>query len=167
MSETQVAGDQRPERAGPVGRALRIAVGVLLIVNVAGFYANGSVAFVIRTAAIGAALFAIYVVMHRFFLAHPAAGAARWLASVMALVPVVFAYVLGMSDGPIFGSGAGQVGALTFLAISLILAGVRGDRGCEVMALPNALFGRPCHLACIVFSPLDSVEKRRSARSGP
>jgi hypothetical protein len=63
--------------------------------------------------------------------------------------------------------GAGQVGALTFLAISLILAGLRGDSGCEVMALPNALFGRPCHLACIVFLPLDSVEKRLAKRTGP
>jgi hypothetical protein len=144
-----------------------MAVGMLLIVDIAGFYVRGPAAFTIRAAAIAMALLAIYVVLHRLLRGRGGAAAGRWLASVVAIVPLVGTYVLGLGNGPVFGSGAGQVGALTFLGISLIVAGIRGDIGCEVMALPNALFGMPCEMACLVFSPVDRVEKHLSARNGP
>lgn len=167
MNDTSRTGDRGPERPGAVGRVIRLGAGVVLIVGMARYIASGSGSFALRAASIAAALFAIYVLMHRVLSRHRGAGAARWLTSVIALVPVVLAYALGLGKVPIFGSGAGQVGALIFLGVSLIVAGFRGDSGCEVMALPNALFGRRCHLACIVFSPIDGLEKRLSARKGP
>lgn len=167
MNETTRSGDRGPERAGPVGRAIRLGVAAVLIVDTARYVAGGSSSFVLRATSIAAALFAIYVLMHRLLSRYPGAGAARWFTSVMALVPVVLAYLLGLGEGPVFGSGAGQVAALTFLGVSLIVAGLRGDSGCEVMALPNALFGRRCHLACIVLSTIDRAEKQLSTRRGP
>jgi hypothetical protein len=64
-----------------------------------------------------------------------------------------------MGGGLIFGAGEGQLGALTFLGTSLVIAGLRGDPGCEIMAVPNALSGSKTHLACLVFSPVDRVER--------
>jgi hypothetical protein len=166
MNETSRTGDRGPERPGAVGRTIRLGLGVMLIVDTARYFASGSSSFVLRAASIAVALFGIHVLMHRLLSRHRRAGAARCFTSVIALVPVVLAYALGLGEGPIFGSGAGQVGALVFLGVSLIVAGFRGDSGCEVMALPNALFGERCHLACIVFSPIDGLEKRLSARKG-
>ena len=37
---------------------------------------------------------------------------------------------------------------------------VRADGGCEVMAIPSLIFGRYTHLACIVFSPIDWLERK-------
>lgn len=73
-------------------------------------------------------------------------------------------YALGMGDGPIFGAGIGKLATLTFLGISLVVAGVRGDLGCEVMAVPNMLARRDGEIQCLVFTPVDRIEKRLADR---
>jgi hypothetical protein len=49
---------------------------------------------------------------------------------------------------------------LTFLLVSLVIAVLRGDAGCEVMSLPALLFGRGTSLPSILFSPIDWLERR-------
>ena len=44
--------------------------------------------------------------------------------------------------------------------VVLVLAGLRSDAGCEVMAIPGLVLGRRTHLACIVFSPIDWLEEK-------
>ncbi|MGQ0736976.1 MAG: hypothetical protein ACT4QD_25410 [Acidobacteriota bacterium] len=87
-------------------------------------------------------------------------GVPGWLGAILALVPLVVVYILGFGGGPVFGKGEGQLGALTFLAVSLVLAGWHRDAGCEVMTIPNAVFGRQTHLACLFFLPIDWLERR-------
>jgi hypothetical protein len=128
----------------------------------ASFYVNGSAQFVWRSAAVGAALVAFYMLLHRLVSTRPA-GFGPWLGPIIALVPLVLVYVLGVGGGPIWGAGEGQLGALTFIGLSLVVAGLRGDRGCEVMAIPNALTGKNSHLACLLFSPVDRWEQRSSS----
>ena len=82
------------------------------------------------------------------------------LGAVLAFVPLIVVYGLGLGDRPLFGHGEGQLGALTFLATSLVLAGLRGDPGCEVISIPNTLFRKHTHLICLFFSPLDCLEKK-------
>ena len=74
--------------------------------------------------------------------------------------PLVALYVAGASQAPILGRGVGELAALTFLGISLVVAGVRADPGCDVMAIPGALFGKHTELPCLVFSPLDRLERK-------
>lgn len=147
--------------SGPIGRVSRIVVGVLVLGSITGFYFNGSGQFALRSAAVGAGLIVIYVLLHRLVATRPG-SVGGWLGSVVALIPLVLVYVLGINGGPIFGAGEGQLGALSFLGVSLVLAGLRGDSGCEVMAVPSALSGKPCYLFCPVFSPIDRFEQRKS-----
>jgi hypothetical protein len=49
---------------------------------------------------------------------------------------------------------------LTFLGISLVVAGLRAAPGCEVMAIPGLLFGKHTEPACLIFSPLDRLERK-------
>jgi hypothetical protein len=87
------------------------------------------------------------------------------LGAVVALGLLVALYVAGASGLPILGHGKGQLAAVTFLSISLVVAGVRAVPGCEVMAIPALLFGKHTELACLIFSPLDTLERRlRSKR---
>ena len=65
----------------------------------------------------------------------------------------------------LLGGPFGEVGGLTFLAASLLLAGARADAGCEVMSIPGLLFGRRTHLVCIALSPVDWVERRLNRTS--
>jgi hypothetical protein len=66
-----------------------------------------------------------------------------------------------------FAGGAAALAAITFLGLSLIVAGVRAVAGCELMAIPNLLFGTDAELACLMFSPLDRLERKlRMKREG-
>jgi hypothetical protein len=95
-----------------------------------------------------------FVVSRRIVRFGPCSGAVVGLALLVAL------YLAGVSRSPIFGHGKGQLAAVTFLGISLVVAGERAVPGCEFMAIPNALFGKDAELACLIFSPLDSLERK-------
>ena len=71
-------------------------------------------------------------------------------------MPTAFVYALG--------GGPGKLGSVLFIGISLILASVRADGGCEVMAIPDLLFGTRTQLVCIAFSPIDWLEARLCRR---
>jgi hypothetical protein len=69
-------------------------------------------------------------------------------------------YVAGASQAPILGGGKGQLAAVTFLGVSLIVAGVCAVPGCELMAIPSVLFRGHTKLAYPIFPPLDMLERK-------
>jgi hypothetical protein len=156
---------EQPRRAPPVGRALRLLLGLALTVYVAPVYLRVGVPLAVRAVLLVVGLIGLYSLIHvlasrRIVAFGPGVGV------VVGLVPLVALYVAGASAVPILGRGAGELAAVTFLAISLVVAGVRADPGCEVMAIPGALFGKRTELACLVFSPLDRLERKlRSKRA--
>src|SRR6266700_2176808 len=76
-----------------------------------------------------------------------------FLGAIVANGLLVALYVAGASGLPILGHGKGQLAAVTFLGVSLVVAGVRAAPGCELMAIPGLLFGKHTELACLIFSP--------------
>ncbi len=143
----------------PIGRALRFGVGLLLIASVIPFYLQGTIAFMLTSLGVAAALVIFYILVHVLVSRYwPRLN--RWLGAGLALAPMMAVYVFGFGGGYIFGAGEGQLDVLTFLGVSLLLAGVHGDLGCEVMTIPGLVFKPHTHLACIVFSPIDWLEQR-------
>ena len=49
-----------------------------------------------------------------------------------------------------------------YLGFSLLIAAIRGYRGCEVMAISNWLTGRNDQVGCVIFSPIDALEIKRT-----
>ncbi|MGH7542650.1 MAG: hypothetical protein ACREK7_01815 [Gemmatimonadota bacterium] len=136
--------------APPVGRVLRGLVGGLMLFPV-GMALLESPARVPSVAAVAVGLAGLYLFFHlavRFFT--PAID--RWLGAVLAIVPASAVYLLG---GP-----AGRLGTLGYVGVSLLLASLRADPGCEVMSIPGIVTGRHTHLVCLLFSPLDWLELR-------
>ena len=84
--------------------------------------------------------------------------------AMVALGLLVALYAAGGSGSLIFGHGEGHLAAITFLGVSLVIAGVRGNPGCELMAIPGVLFGRHTELPCLIFSPLDSLERKLESK---
>ncbi len=82
----------------------------------------------------------------------------RWVGAVLALAPLIAVFVTAGAPG--------QVGAQTFLGLSLLLAAWRADAGCEVMSLPGLLTGQRTHLMCLLFSPIDRLEARFTSHQG-
>jgi hypothetical protein len=155
---------QQPRQAPPVGRALRILLGLALIVYVVPVYFQVPVRLTARVLLLMLGLIGVYSVIHivvsrRIIVFGPCLGA------VVAAGLLVALYVAGSSGLPILGRGKGQLAAVTFLGVSLVVAGVRAAPGCEVMAIPSLLFGKHTELACLIFSPLDRLERKlRSKR---
>lgn len=49
-----------------------------------------------------------------------------------------------------------------FYGISMLVAAVRGYAGCEVLAVSNWLLRRDDQIGCLLFAPIDHLDRRRS-----
>jgi hypothetical protein len=99
------------------------------------------------------------LISQRIFAFDPCLGAIAASAFLVALC------VGGATGLPIIGHGVGELSAVTLLSVSLLVAGLRASPGCELMAIRGLFFGKPSELPCIIFSPLDKLERKwRSKR---
>jgi hypothetical protein len=113
--------------------------------------------FNLRMLAAVAVMTVLYAVVH-FVVGRYGAHLNRWLGAAVAVTPVVFLFALG---GPV-----GRVAAVAYIGVSLSVQAIRGDGGCEVLAIPTLAFGRRTHLMCLLFSPIDWVEKHLTGPGG-
>src|SRR6516165_7213837 len=148
------------------GRALRILLGLALILYVAPVYFRiparvAIVSLLLVLALIGVCCLIHVLVARRVFSAGPGVGAVVTSGLLIAV------FIAGSSGLAIVDHGKGQLGVITFLGLSLIVAGLRAVPGCEVMAIPNLFLRKNADLPCIIFSPLDQLERKlRSKRNG-
>jgi hypothetical protein len=86
-----------------------------------------------------------------------AALAARRLSSAAMVLAVVLAGATALT----FVTPVDAPAIWLFLGASMIVAAIRGDAACEVLAVGNAILNRRGGVACILFAPVDAVEARR------
>jgi hypothetical protein len=140
-------------QAPPVGRVIRFLIGVALVIVMIPIYARVGFQFLLGTALLIVGLLVAYILIHAL-VSHP------WLGSILASALLVLVYLFGGYHGLLLGRGEGRVAAVTFLAVSLLVAALRGDAGCELTSIPSALFGQHSRLVCLVFSPIDWLERK-------
>jgi len=150
---------KQPRQAPPVGRALRILLGIVLIVYVTPVYFQVPVRVAVGSLLLMLGLIGAYSLIHISVSRRIAPFGPR-LGAVVAAGLLVALYVAGASRLPILGHGKGQLAAVTFLGISLVISGVYALPGCEVVAIPGMLFRKHIELACLIFSPLDKLERK-------
>ncbi len=156
---------QQRRNAPLVGRVLRILLGLVLTAYVTPVYFQVP----LRTAA-GAWLLILGLVgiysLINIVVSRRIVAFGPYLGAIVANGVLVALYVAGASGLPILGHGKGQLAAVTFFGVSLVVAGVRAAPGCEVMAIPGLLFRQHTELACLIFSPLDRLERKWRGKSG-
>jgi len=145
---------EQPRRAPPVGRALRTLLGLILIAYVALVYFRVPLRVVVGSLVLMLGLLVVYSLI---FASLRFIGSV--LGSILTHVLIVAVYIAGFSRLPILGGGKGQLAAVTFLGISLVIAGIRAVSGCELMAIPALFFRVETHVACPIFSPFDKLER--------
>jgi len=143
----------------PVGRALRILFGLALILYVAPVYFRIPVHVTIGSLLLVLGLIGVYCLINVLVL-RQVVSFGPGLGAVVASGLLVALYFVGTSRLPIVGHGKGQLAAITFLGVSLVIAGLRALPGCEVMAIPSLLLGKHADLPCLIFSPLDRLESK-------
>ena len=156
--------DTESRKAPPLGRALRFMIGLALIAYATRVFFRVPLRFTVEVFLLILGLIALYSLLHivvsrRVVTFGPSFGA------VVAGGLLVALYVIGVHGSLIFGHGEGALAVITFLGISLVVAGVCAAPGCEVMAMPGFLFRKHTELTCLIFSPFDSLERKlRSKR---
>lgn len=140
-----------PLNALPVGRVLRLCLGIGLLVQVVPFFSQADSGRIGQAVMVVLGLTVVYAVIHWAVSSFPT-KLNPWFGAMLAILPVVSVFVSGGT--------LGEVGSVTFVGLSLLLAAVRADAGCEVMSLPGLIFGRRTHLCCLLFSPIDWLELR-------
>ena len=151
---------QQPHQAPPVGGVLRILLGLVLMIYVTPVYfhvpARVTVASLLLTLGLIGVYSLIHIVVSRLIVRFgPCAGAVIGLALLVAL------YFAGGSRSPIFGHGQGSTRS-SHVSRYLVSGcwSTRRPRLRTLMAIPGALFGNDTELACLIFSPLDSLERK-------
>ncbi len=136
----------------PIGRILRFALGIFFITEVLPVYmAVDSKGIFIRLSwALG--LLLLYFILH-YIILNFALKLNSLIGAILAFAPFLAVFVIGYA-------GPAATGALTFLAVSLIIAAIKSDSGCEVMSIPSAFTRKHTHLCCLLFSPIDWLEKK-------
>jgi hypothetical protein len=165
MSSTNPAQvcDTGSRKAPPLGRALRILIGLALIAYVTPVFFRVPLRFTVEVFLLLLGLIALFSLLHVASQRIVAFGSS---SAVVATGLLVALYVAGTHGSLIFGHGEGALAVITFLGISLVIAGVRAAPGCEVMAIPNLLFRKHIELACLIFSPLDNLERKLRNKRG-
>ncbi|MGA9853742.1 MAG: hypothetical protein WBR29_00495 [Gammaproteobacteria bacterium] len=145
IAETQQVVSKTP----PVSRALRLVVGSWLLFETAVniHRPDWKVALIVSCTLV--AVFFYYALLH--LLIRKRRAVAIVLKGVLVVPVVVLIFATHVADIPL--------GILAFFGVSLVVQALRGDRGCEVMTLPNLVFSRRADLPCLLFSPLDRFEE--------
>jgi len=159
------ASVQQPSKAPPMGRALRILLGLVLIVYTVPVYFQVPMRLAVGAWLLVLGLIGVYSLIH-IVVSRRIVAFGSFLGAVVAFGLLVALYAAGASVLPILGHGKGQLAAATFLGISLVVAGVRAAPGCELMAIPTVFFGKHTELACLIFSPLDKLERKLRSKRG-
>ena len=150
---------QQTRQAPPVGRVLRVLLGLVLIVYVTPVYFQVPARVAVRVLLLMLGLLGAYSVIHILISRQIIAFGPR-VGAIIAMGLLVALVVASCPALAILGRGEGALAAVTFLGISLVVAGLRATPGCEVMAIPGLLFGKHTELGCLIFSPLDKLERK-------
>ena len=156
---------QQPRKAPPMGRALRILLGLALMIYVTPVYFQVPVRVAVGSLLLVLGLIGVYSLIH-IVVSRRIVAFGSCLGAIVANGLLVALYFAGASRLPILGHGRGQLAAVTFLGVALVVAGVRAAPGCELMAIPGIFFGKHTELACLIFSPLDKLERKLRSKRG-
>lgn len=85
----------------------------------------------------------------------PLGHAVTFVAFLVLYLTPLYAPALSVTSGA----------ALIFFGGSMLVAAVRGYRGCEVLAVSNWILRRDDQVGCVLFSPIDRLESARPAAS--
>lgn len=154
----------RGRKIGPAGSLARMLGGLAAIVLPIALYGLSLTEAVIALVALPVVV-SIAGPVIIWTLAQTAPSALRrrhWICSAPGCLLIL---VLSLANsGLVALTGSNRSATLwVFLGVSMLLAAVRGDAGCEVLAIPNLVTRRQDQIGCLIYSPIDALEDRQRA----
>jgi len=159
---SEVATDRR-RAIGLIGTAARVAVGLVFAGSVAvghwrfGFHPGPWILGLVGFPAL------LLVLQWARARRNPSRLVATGVLPQVANVAVLLALYLTPDYAPALSVTSDA--ALLFYGGSMLLAAARGYAGCEVLAISNWLLRRDDQVGCLVFSPIDHLERSWSGKA--
>ena len=110
-----------------MGRVLRVLLGIVLMLYVTPVYFQVPMRVAAGSLLLMLGLIGIYSLIH-IFVSRRIVAFGSFLGAILANGLLVALYVAGASGLPILGHGKGQLAAVTFFGVSLVIAGRRARR---------------------------------------
>lgn len=147
-------------RLGPAGGTVRLLGGVLLIASTVSFETGHPTGGRAAATLLGFAIAtAFYVVLYRTLGERVLARASPWVGTLLVLAPLALRQIGAVPDSV-------RQGVTLYVGISLLVTVAIRYGGCEVLAMPTAMFGRRYVVYC-PYNVIDAAERplRRDAPS--
>ena len=149
-------GPGGPRRAiGPMGTVARVVVGSMIVGDVIYGHVTGTfkpAPWILGLVGFPGLILVVQAIRAR--RDQRPLDATGPLAQVLNIMAFIALYVMPATSDA----------ALLFYGASMLLAAARGYAGCEVLAVSNWLLHRHDQIGCLLFAPVDCVE--RPARAG-
>ena len=159
----KIKGSGIKREIGPIGTIARMILGFVLFGSV--FYDHFIKGpFRPLPWVIGLLVFPAIFIIWQYLRArrNPARLEANSPVATVINVVIFFAFYFTFIYAPALAFMSDAV--LIFYGLSMLLAAVRGSRGCESLAISNWLLKRDDQLGCLVFSPIDNAESQLTGR---
>ena len=166
LDEARTRTDQESERReiGPVGATARGLVGGTLLGSLIYGHAVGP--FRPAPWVLGLLAFPALILGGHWWMGRRSPGRFEATGPVAQVLNVAVFAALYFSPDYVPTLSATSDAALAFYGVSMLLAALRGYAGCEVLAISNWLLRRDDQVGCLLFGPVDYLERRaRGPRS--
>ncbi len=158
MASKEAAHRDAGRKIGTWGTVARVVVGLFLLASVTTSYIHAGIDPV--SLVLGLLGFPVVLLAWQWIRARhiPTRLQATGIVSFTLNAAIFLALYLTRwyAPGVSFLSDA----ALLFYGVSMLLAALRGYAGCEVLALSNWLLHRDDQVGCVLFTPIDALERR-------
>lgn len=148
-----------PRSIGPVGTAIRAALGVALVAVAVNHGTNWwevlAASIVLPAVAVGVAV-AINAALKDSGLRMRARSPWSPAQIATAVIVITTAYAVGVALTYVLPVDGDHI--FLFFGLSMLLASVRGYNGCEVLAIPNLVMRRHDAMWCPLYSTLERIE---------
>jgi hypothetical protein len=150
-------GLTRRRHIGPAGTATRLIVGLGML----GSVAHGHLAGEFRPAPwlVGLVGFPLGVLALHSWGSHRAYTRIRATGPMAHMVNIAVFFALYFTPDYAPALSVTSDAALLFYGASMLVAAARGYAGCEVLAVSNWVLARDDQVGCLVFAPVDRVER--------
>ena len=145
------------QKTGIIGRALRLMLGALLCWMTYTVMSAQVTPFNLKVLWIFGGLLIFHLIVH-VAIVRFGPDLNRWLGAFFVVLPLLALFV--------FGGQTGRVAAVGYVGVSLLLLTVKGNSANAALYLPSLLSGRETHLRCLLFAPIDLIEKNLSGPGG-
>ena len=149
---------KKQRRIGPIGTTSRVLGGLALLYL--ALSDGGRLAWDLRWYEVALGLVALPALMLGLGLAASrfGSGPVRFTGPIALAVNAALGVAL-------FATQYTAGGAALFVGTTLIVAAWLAQPGCELSVLSNAILRRDDQIGCFVFTPIDELERRLSART--